>query len=64
MNINTKQCSKCKTIKPVSEFYKKKRNKDGLDTICIACNKAYQDARKKQRTENEPITEGHKECCV
>lgn len=36
-----KKCSKCKTEKAKAEFSKKSRNKDGLQTNCKSCNKAY-----------------------
>ena len=32
-----KQCSKCKETKPFSDFYKKKRNKDGCNSRCKQC---------------------------
>ncbi len=35
----TKQCTKCNTIKSVSEFYKSKSKKDGLQTQCKSCFK-------------------------
>lgn len=34
-----KRCSKCKSEKPESEFYKKRSSKDGLNSQCIPCNK-------------------------
>ena len=34
-----KHCRKCGTDKPKSEFYKAKREKDGLQSSCIACQK-------------------------
>lgn len=55
-------CSKCHKIKSVSDFYKKKRTKDSLDTICIACNKEYQNTRKNIKY--EPKTEGYKTCII
>lgn len=33
-----KRCSCCKKLKPESEFYKNKHNKDGLHTYCKACS--------------------------
>lgn len=41
MDNKTKTCNWCKETKPISEFYKDKRNKDGLRGHCIACHKAY-----------------------
>ena len=32
-----KQCSKCKQGKPLSEFYRQKKNKDGLYYSCKSC---------------------------
>lgn len=40
-----KQCSKCRNIKPVSEFSKLSSSSDGLQYKCKACAKAYRDAR-------------------
>jgi hypothetical protein len=34
-----KDCYKCKTSKPVSEFHKNKNKKDGLQNYCKACAK-------------------------
>ena len=48
--METKICSNCDQEKPISEFPKCKRNKDGLDTHCKECrnakNKAYREANK------------------
>lgn len=48
--METKICSNCGQEKPISEFPKCKRNKDGLDTHCKECrnakNKAYREANK------------------
>lgn len=35
-----KVCSKCKKEKPPDDFYKDKRNKDGLYSICKECHKS------------------------
>ena len=35
-----KRCSKCGEIKPISEFYKRKSSKDGLQNNCKDCAKA------------------------
>lgn len=42
-----KLCSKCKIEKQSSDFYANKRMKDGLNTFCIACHKADNNARKR-----------------
>jgi len=44
--IITKRCSKCKQIKPFSEFYKDRRNKDGLQSYCNSCRKAYKQSER------------------
>ena len=50
--ILTKKCTCCGEEKPLSEFPKKSRNKDGLDTHCKVCrnlkNKNYRDNHKDQ----------------
>lgn len=62
--MQTKVCSCCHTEKPITEFYKKIRNKDGLDTMCITCNREYQEKRKKLNIQYEPKNEGYKECYI
>jgi hypothetical protein len=34
-----KTCTKCETIKPLNDFYKRKGTKDGLRFECIVCTK-------------------------
>lgn len=38
-NITHKQCSKCKKIKNLDDFYKEKRNKSGRHSWCIECSR-------------------------
>ena len=40
----TKTCSKCKAEKPLSMYYEDKRRKDGKQSHCKCCFKAYRDA--------------------
>jgi hypothetical protein len=35
----TKVCSKCKMTKPVSAFYRRSSNRDGLQRQCMVCSK-------------------------
>jgi len=35
-----KQCTSCKEIKPLSEFYNKKQGKNGKNSMCKLCCKA------------------------
>ena len=51
--IYTKQCTKCKEIKPLSEFYKDKNRKDGLYPQCKQCEK--ERGRKKYNNSKEKI---------
>lgn len=37
MTIATKQCSKCKEVKPIDEFHSDRTNLDGKRFDCIAC---------------------------
>ena len=39
--MDTKVCSKCKEEKPISEFCRDKRRKDGLYPQCKLCCKLY-----------------------
>lgn len=47
MTEPTKRCSHCKRRKPLSEFGKSTRSRDGLAFYCRSCNNA--DARKRMR---------------
>lgn len=53
--MNEKRCSHCKEIKPLSEFTKDRRNKDGLNNYCRACKKLYNDAQKEYRAEYQKM---------
>lgn len=35
--VETKQCSKCKEVKELSQFYKNNKTKDGLTYYCKSC---------------------------
>lgn len=49
---STKRCSKCKTYKSKSEFYKSKADKSGLCSYCKVCNAI---VTKKWRKENKGL---------
>ena len=49
-NILThKTCCKCDECKPVNNFRKSNRTKDGLKTWCRECENLYENARKKSK---------------
>ena len=51
--MESKRCCRCKQERPLADFAKNKTNKkDGLQTMCRECMKAYWAARP--RTETEP----------
>jgi hypothetical protein len=43
--METKKCSKCKIVKPVDEFYKRSKSKDGHGGYCKNCLKEYNNIR-------------------
>ena len=50
--METKKCSKCGEVKPINEFYKHKRKKDGLASQCKCCeNKIKEEYHKKHLKE-------------
>lgn len=40
--IISKRCSKCKEIKPITEFYKNRSTKDGCHSWCKSCDEIWQ----------------------
>lgn len=50
-NSPTKQCTKCKEIKELSEFHKNKATKDGLSCWCKICGNKSTSAYKKSHPE-------------
>lgn len=59
--LHTKQCSKCKETKDLTEFGKRKRSKDGLQAWCKICTAEYgrtpdQRAKAKARYDADPLT--------
>ena len=59
--IQTKRCSKCGRILPLSDFYRDKQTKDGLDYWCKACIKA-KNAQHYQ-SNKDAIAQKHAEYC-
>jgi len=44
LTMDEKRCTKCGTVKPLSEFYKRTKSRDGHAYKCKACEKAYKAA--------------------
>jgi len=53
-NSETKRCSRCQEVKPVSDFYKSEEWTDGLHPYCKKCVLAYQKAQREARREQSP----------
>jgi hypothetical protein len=53
--MNTKICFKCKEEKPISEFHRNKRNKDGYKGQCKSCCRKYIDDNIEIKREYEKI---------
>ena len=55
----TKTCTKCGTVKPLTEFYKHKLGSGGLASSCKACDKlarqAHYHANKPQPTQTDHV---------
>ena len=51
--MKEKYCPKCRTTKPVSEFYKKKSSSDGLQYYCKKCQDGYNKCRPTVSTKNQ-----------
>ena len=68
--MDTKKCSKCGEVKPIGDFCKCKRYKDGHQCACKECAKQYYEENKERITEwhklyyeenNKTIAEQHKQ---
>ena len=54
-----KECSKCKQLKDINNFYKSKNRKDGLHSYCKECDSIY----RKKLYDNITVEEkSEKEC--
>lgn len=54
-SVRLKTCPRCKETKSLTEFYRNKRTKDGLQSRCIPCHKAmqpYTEERKRKCREH------------
>lgn len=61
--MDTKRCSTCKEIKPLSEFHKNKSTKDGLQKSCKNCMKKVRAKHKeKNKAKAPPIETELKHC--
>ena len=60
--METKRCSKCGVEKALSDFSKNKNNRDGLQTSCKDCRKAYYIANKeKSKQQKKAYYEANKD---
>lgn len=64
--METKRCSRCGSILPLSQFGKNKRNKDGLQLYCKQCHNAsvkrsYLKKRTADTVEHLTIVSGNPE---
>jgi len=48
--VDSKSCRKCRTEKPLTEFYVRKSAKDGRYNICSECDRAEAQVRKRLLT--------------
>lgn len=53
--IKHKQCKACKIYKPIIQFHKNSRNKDGLQTYCKQCLKDYKYSRTYPSKSYQPV---------
>lgn len=51
MVVASKECSRCKVLKPLEDFYKSKKSKDGHGYSCKKCD----EARRPERAKRDPI---------
>jgi hypothetical protein len=56
-----KTCSRCKMEKPVPQYSRNGRNRDGLQNYCKQCHRAWYDAEHKRRFE-AALALGHFTC--
>lgn len=44
LNVLLKSCTKCRALKPLSEFYRNRNRGDGYQNYCKVCHRAYAQA--------------------
>lgn len=57
----SKVCSKCHELKPLTEFHKMKGSPDGYQYMCIKCKKEENNKRKLRAKEHTNTSENNKE---
>lgn len=60
--MTDKSCSKCKTLKPLAEFYGRKNSPDGRRTDCKRCRDAVKRAYRRMGVSTRPEPPAC-ECC-
>lgn len=58
--MKTKHCNTCDTTKPVAEFNKHKRMKDGLASVCKVCKRAIDKVYREQN--RDLVAKGKAKC--
>lgn len=59
--VETKRCSKCGQVLPITDFNKSKATKDGLQNYCRDCQKHSAAERNKKLSRNESVYQKVKE---
>jgi hypothetical protein len=50
---SAKRCTKCGETKPLEAFYRNRRNRDGRQVSCKACDRAYKRANPEKKRDQE-----------
>jgi hypothetical protein len=59
-----KKCSTCFIEKPISEYYNLEKAKDGKQSMCIVCYKAYFKAWRESRKAQPAKVDGTSKVCL
>lgn len=62
-NMESKKCTKCQIVKPLTEYCKKTYYKTGHNSQCKKCAASYQKSKRPPKVEL-PHPEGEKECTL
>lgn len=63
--MESKVCTRCKVDKPLTEYFKTKRSKDGLQPACKSCmNISYKASRRKKIAHYNAVCNGRRSALV